>query len=324
MGQLLSSSHQTLICRLSPQNFASSPLARESHVLSKAHFVESADGTRIAYYVTPAPRRDAPTIVLANGLGGPRHAWKPLIDQLGDRFRFITWDYRGLYGSDRPAGGDAGYAIPRHVDDLEAVLRAESIERAALMGWSMGVQVCLEATQRMPSLAAVLVLLNGTFGRPLDTAVPQGFSRALPHALDLAQKYAAPLGRWVRRASTQPEFVSVLKRFGMISDTVDEQEFGVVVNMFGSLDVAAYVQNLRALGDHDASRLLAGIQVPTLVIAGDRDKLTHRGLSQQMVRRIPQAQILVVRGGTHYTAVEFPELCALRIERFFAEHGFSS
>jgi len=31
-----------------------------------------------------------------------------------------------------------------------------------------------------------------------------------------------------------------------------------------------------------------------------------------------------VRGGTHYTAVEFPELCALRIERFFAEHGFSS
>jgi pimeloyl-ACP methyl ester carboxylesterase len=291
----------------------------ERHELSQARYIESADGTRIAYYMTPAPAPGAPTIVLANGLGGPRYAWKPLIDQLCDRFRFITWDYRGLYGSDRPAGGAGAYSIARHVDDLAAIVRAESIRSATLMGWSMGVQVCLEATQRMPGLAGALVLLNGTFGRPLDTAVPQGFSRALPHALDLAQRYAAPLGRWLRKASTQPEFVSVLKRFGVMADTVDEQEFATVVSMFGSIDVAAYVMNLRALGEHDASRLLEGIPVPTLVIAGDRDKLTHRGLSQQMVRRIPRAQILVVRGGTHYTAVEFPELVGLRIERFLAD-----
>ncbi|MBL8743362.1 MAG: alpha/beta hydrolase [Myxococcales bacterium] len=288
--------------------------------LSKARYVESADGTRIAYYVTHAPRA-APTIVLANGLGGPRYAWMPLIDQLCDRFRFITWDYRGLYGSDRPAGGPAAYAIERHVDDLEAIVAAESISRATLMGWSMGVQVCLEATQRMPALPSSLVLLNGTFGRPLDTAIPQGFSRALPHALDLAQRYAVPLGRLLRKASTQPELVGVLKRFGVMAETVDEQEFATVVSVFGSIDVEAYVMNLRALGEHDASRLLPSIPVPALVIAGDRDKLTHRGLSQQMVRRIPRAEILVVRGGTHYTAVEFPELLALRIERFLSDAG---
>ena len=293
----------------------------ERQELSQARYTESADRTRIAYYMTPSPAPGAPTIVLANGLGGPRYAWKPLIDQLCDRFRFVTWDYRGLYGSDRPAGGSAAYSIARHVDDLEAILQAESITSATLMGWSMGVQVCLEATQRMPGLPLALVLLNGTFGRPLDTAVPQGFSRALPHALDLAQRYAAPLGRWLRKASTLPEFVSVLKRFGVMADTVDEQEFATVVSMFGSIDVEAYVMNLRALGEHDASRLLETIPVPTLVIAGDRDKLTHRGLSQQMVRRIPRAQILVVRGGTHYTAVEFPELLALRIERFLLDAG---
>jgi hypothetical protein len=41
-----------------------------------------------------------------------------------------------------------------------------------------------------------------------------------------------------------------------------------------------------------------------------------------MARQIPRAEILVVRGGTHYTAVEFPELVSLRIERFYREHRF--
>jgi pimeloyl-ACP methyl ester carboxylesterase len=58
-----------------------------------------------------------------------------------------------------------------------------------------------------------------------------------------------------------------------------------------------------------------------LVITGDRDPFTPRQLSQQMARRIPGGEILVVRGATHYAMIEYPELVNLRIEKFFREHG---
>lgn len=297
-----------------------------SLLLLDAHEVASHDGTRIAYYTTREPYPGAPVIVLANGLGGPRYAWRALIEYLGDRYRFVTWDYRGLYGSGRPADGrDEAYSVARHVDDLQAVLGDLRITRAALLGWSMGVQVCLEAYRRAPGLATSLVLLNGTYGRPLDTAVPSPLARrAVGPALALAERFASPLERGLRTLAAQPEFVGWMKRFGVMAETVEEGDFADVVAMFKSLDVEVYVKNLRALAEHDASRILEQIEAPVLVVTGNRDRMTPHGLSQQMVRRIPRAEILVVRGATHYAAVEFPELIGLRIERFFRDHDAPS
>src|SRR3954471_19203140 len=86
----------------------------------------SFDGTSIAYHLTPEPFVGAPWVILANGLGGTYLAWRRLIDYLGGRYRFMTWDYRGLYASARPSPDDAAaYRIPRHVRDLEAILAAE-------------------------------------------------------------------------------------------------------------------------------------------------------------------------------------------------------
>jgi pimeloyl-ACP methyl ester carboxylesterase len=165
--------------------------------------------------------------------------------------------------------------VPRQVDDLEAVLRAERIERATLFGWSMGVQVALEAYRRLPGFAEALVLLNGTFGRPLDTAVPLPFARRfVPPALHVAERFHQPVGRVMRALAAQPEFVSMMKRFGMMADTVDESEFTDIAVAFAGLDVEVFLRTLRALGDHDASRILPRIDVPVLVVAGDQDRMT--------------------------------------------------
>jgi pimeloyl-ACP methyl ester carboxylesterase len=286
------------------------------------------DGTRIAYHVMGDDRGapdERPVDVLANGLGGPHLAWKPLVEYFADRYRCITWDYRGLYHSDKPRTDRPGaYAIERHVGDLFAILASEGVERASLVGWSMGVQVCLEAYHRRgPALVTNLVLLNGTFGRPLDTVVPVPLGKhVVPSAVEIAGRLHVPAGKILRAVAKQPEAIRWLKRFGMMGETLDEEGFAHLVRAFGNLDVQAFFENLRALGEHDASRILPVIAAPVLVISGDRDRMTPRGLSQQMVRRIPRAESLVVRGGTHYTAIEFPELVNLRIEKFWREQGF--
>ena len=295
------------------------------HSPTEKREVFARDGTCIAYHITKPPFLGAKVVVLANGLGGPHLAWRGLIDYLGDRYQFLTWDYRGLFGSGRPpAEVTDPYSVDRHVDDLRSILEAESVDEAAFVGWSMGVQVSLEAFRKLgPKTVRSLVLLNGTFGRPLDTAVPVPFARHLvPSALDVADRLHGLISQVTRGIARQPEAIRWMKRLGMMGDTLDEDEFGELIQAFGKLDMQIFLKNLLALGEHDASRILPNIDIPVLVITGDKDRMTPRGLSQQMVRRIPSAEILVVRGGTHYTAVEFPELVGLRIERFFRDQSF--
>lgn len=286
--------------------------------------VVSFDGTEIAYHVAGSSSPDAPWIVLANGLGGTYLAWRAQIDYLADRYRFVTWDYRGLYASNKPApDGAPAYAIPNHVRDLQAIAAAEKIERASLVGWSMGVQVVLETFRRAPSLARNLVLLNGTWGRPLDTLSPvPGAKLVIPKVVELARRAHAQATQMARRATGQPECVAWFKRLGLVGAALDDAVFSELVHAFGQLDMEPFFRNLTAIGEHDAGAVLESIDVPTLVITGDHDLFTPRALAQQMARRIPSAEILVVRGGTHYTAVEYPELVSLRMERFFREHGF--
>lgn len=276
--------------------------------------VRSFDGTEIVYHVTEAPFAGAPCVVLANGLGGTWRAWRGLIDYFRDRCRFMTWDYRGLHASQRPWPDVAGaYTVESHALDLQAVLTAERIERASLVGWSMGVPVALDASRRRRGLAANLVLINGTFGRPQKT-------RAL--LLALTRRAHRLASRVTRAALARPGAGPWLKRLGLVSQTLDDAVLAELASDLGRLDLEAYLRNVAAIGRHDASASIASVDVPALIIAGDADRLTPPSITTELARRIPGAETLVVRGGTHCTPIEYPELVALRIERFWRERGF--
>src|SRR5690606_8992033 len=81
------------------------------------------------------------TILIANGLGGTLLAWAPLLRALEHQVRFVSWDYRGLYGSGKPAS--AALDVATHVQDMRVIMDASGTERCVIAGWSMGVQVCV-------------------------------------------------------------------------------------------------------------------------------------------------------------------------------------
>jgi pimeloyl-ACP methyl ester carboxylesterase len=62
---------------------------------------------------------------------------------------------------------------------------------------------------------------------------------------------------------------------------------------------------------------LPEVNVPVLVVAGERDSFTPPFLAERMVREMPQAELLMVRGGTHVASIEQPELVDGRIREFF-------
>ncbi len=284
----------------------------------------SRDGTRIAFYATAKPAGTARTIVLAQGLAAPRMVWDPIVRYLADRYRVVTWDYRGLYRSGRPRDGETGFTIERHAEDLEAVLHATETARAAVIGWSMGAQVALESYRRAPARHPVLVLVNGTFGRPHDhaNAGVWALDRARP-AMRLALRHPGAAKRLLSSLSGRPALTDWLQRLGVVGVTAHESGLDELVRQLGDLDVDAFVRCLEAIGAHDAARFLPDVLAPTLVITGDHDRVTSHGLSQRMVRRLSRAELVVIPGGTHFTPLEFPELVALRVEGFLRDHGFA-
>ena len=71
-------------------------------------------------------------MLISNGLGTPHHAW-PDINRRTDTYRVMTWDHRGLGGSERPSD-ESRINISDHTDDLFAVMDSYGIDRAVSPG----------------------------------------------------------------------------------------------------------------------------------------------------------------------------------------------
>lgn len=289
-----------------------------------ASSVRSADGTELtAFECGSGP---GPAFVLCNGLGGNIDAWRYLIDDFGPHHRIVSWDYRGLYKSG-PAAAGTGYTIETQVQDLQAVLTHFRIERAVLLGWSMGVQVSFEAWRQMPQVIAGMVLINGTYGSPLTTAFSpmlkdsplKTMLPAIARGLESIAHLAEPFQPMAQKVTKTKLALNVIKGLGLASQALDEKIFLTLAGEVAGLHMPRYLATLNALAQHSAADVLATITVPVLVVTGDHDLLTPVNQSREMVRAIPGAELLVIPSGTHYTPLEFPELIHLRVEKWLRE-----
>lgn len=260
------------------------------------------DGTRIGYQV----RGDGPCVVLANGLGGTYVAFRYLYEALRG-YKTICWDYRGLYSSGAASDPTAN-TMAHQVDDLMQILAAERVDDFAIAGWSMGVQVSFETIKRHPDRVKGMFAINGTYGRTFQTVMGSKFvGRTIPTMLRLIRAQAPLAGFATRRAVAGADvLIAAMRRLGLVSKTVDVDVFRAVASGFQHVDWVIYSDLLSRLDEHDAEDCLAAIGIPVTIITGDRDIITPMSTAEHMHRMIPQSRLVVIKGGTHYTPVEFP------------------
>lgn len=277
--------------------------------------VRSFDGTTIAYQT----RGEGPVVVLSNGLGGTFEAYRHVYALLGTRYRVLSWDYRGLYGSERPASLET-LDLAVQARDLDCVLEHEGVDRAVFVGWSMGVQLNFEYYRRAPHRFAAIVAINGTSGRPFSTVFGYRFmSRVIPLALAVMKWRAREWGALTRYGAGWPGAVPMAQRLGLVAPTLDVDVWNDLAGGFAEMDFAYYAEMLRALGRHDASDVLPRITVPTLVLTGDRDVLTPLATAEHIARTVPDGRLVTIPGGTHYTPVEFPSVLLAAIRELLVE-----
>lgn len=261
------------------------------------------DGTRIGYQV----RGDGPCVVLANGLGGTYLAFRHLYTALDD-YKTICWDYRGLYTSG-PAKDPRANTLTHQVDDLVDILAAEGVGDFAIAGWSMGVQVAFETVRHHADRVKGLLAINGTYGKTFRTVMGSRLvGRTIPMLLRLIRAQAALASYATKRVAGSDALISAMKRVGLVSPTIDLEVFRAIAAGFSSVDWVIYSDLLTRLDEHDAEDVLATIGVPVSIVTGDKDLMTPPSTAEHMHRAIPQSRLVVVKGGTHYTPVEYPRV----------------
>lgn len=277
-------------------------------------FVRAADGTPLYYRA----EGEGPAIVCCNGLGVSTFFWKYVVRAFAGPYRVVVWDYRshGRSGrSSEPMG------IGTCAADLQRVLDHLQIDRAVLLGHSLGTQVLFESYRRFGERIGGLVPTLGGYGRTVETFF--GTRLSVP-GLELMRR-AAYLHRGLSETllatvTKLPVTYHLARLTGLVHATLcSREDMEPYFEHLAQLDLDVYFELARDLQAHDASDVLPGIGVPVLVFGADRDLFTPLELSRKMTALIPEAELCVLRNGSHAALVEQPELYCLRLERFLTE-----
>jgi pimeloyl-ACP methyl ester carboxylesterase len=269
--------------------------------------VRAADGT--ALWARTFGPDDAPTIVLVHGWTCAAEFWKLQVEALHGERRIVTFDLRGHGQSERPPDGD--YSIQTFARDLNAVLEATvpAGERALLVGHSLGAMTIVawaaEHPDQVDDRISAAVLLNTGVGDLISESlviegIPDGFARLrrLTGESVLRARSPAP-------TTSTPVTNRMIRRYVVGPDASPaEVAFCEQLVLSCPADVRGAVGG--TLSQLDLKAALARLQVPTLVISGERDRLTPPAHAELMARSLPDVLDLVVipRSG-HMTPVEF-------------------
>ena len=243
----------------------------------------------------------APGVVLASGLGGSAHYWKPNVDALRQDFRVVTYDQRGTGRSDRTF--PATVTVSDFADDIVMVMEAAGLEKAHVIGHALGAVAGLALALKAQERLEKLVLVNG-WAQP-DPHFARCFDARLALLRDSGVRaYVA----------AQPIFLYPADWSSAHAVEIDGEEDAHVAAFPAVSTVEARIAALRAF---DASMLLDQIPAPTLVLSAADDALVPPHCSDVLVAKLPNATAAPMAWGGHACNVTDPERFNALVLDFF-------
>jgi pimeloyl-ACP methyl ester carboxylesterase len=230
-------------------------------------------------------------LLLIVGLGGNALDWTPHVPVLGERFRVIAFDNRRVGRSSEPRGP---YSTRQMADDAVALLDHLGIDRAHVLGASLGGAIAQELALGYPERVARLMLVS-SLARP----GPEWFDRWLEFWIVAGECDIDPA---IFDVMLMPW--ALTPAFMVQPDQVDA--------VYGEWQSAPYrataqgiVGQVAAVRIHDAIARLPGITASTLVLVGAEDCLTPPVLSQEIAAAIPNARLHILERGGHVALWEY-------------------
>jgi pimeloyl-ACP methyl ester carboxylesterase len=295
------------------------PAAPAEPPFERSAMASASDGTRLFYRSFDPKSAAAPRLFLCDGIGCDGFVWKHLLEKFATRPEGVThWHYRGHGRSAPPRNADQ-ILVSDHADDLQTIRIAEGNPKAILVGHSMGVQVALETYRRHPENVLALVLVCGSYGRVTQTVRGMPILEyMLPSIQRVVDKYPEVVRAVWSRVPHEMALRVALKMGDLDPDHAKIEDVIPYMQHMSLVDIGMFLRMLTKLGEHSCEDMLESIQVPTLIIASEKDTFTPSWLSNGMAKAIPGSSYDLIPGGSHAAPVEQPERVWETLEPFLA------
>jgi 3-oxoadipate enol-lactonase/4-carboxymuconolactone decarboxylase len=241
--------------------------------------------TAVEVHAVVEGRPDAPAVLLIGSLGSTHEMWDPQVAAWAERFRVVRYDARGHGSSPVPPGP---YALDDLVDDAVALLDRLGIDRASVVGLSLGGMTALRLAAREPTRVDRLLVLCSSAYLPPASAWKE--RAALVRAQGTAAVADAVVERWLTPEARGREPEAVTRMRAMIAATPAE----------------GYASCCEAIAQMDLRADLARVLAPTLTIAGAEDPATPPEHLAAVAAGVVDGRALVLPHAAHLASWEQP------------------
>jgi pimeloyl-ACP methyl ester carboxylesterase len=237
---------------------------------AKIHYVEAGSG---------------PAVILLHGLGGDVSNWSPTIGPLSEKYRVIVPDQIGFGRSDKPM---INYRVGTLVDFLDALYKELKVERASLVGNSLGGWTAAAFALAHPEKVDRLVLVDAAGFALTGNVNPRALNGLSPSTLEGARQLLHQIFYNKQMFGSDAAAGMMLTRRMMAGDGYTIQRFiDSVVN-----------------GEDMLDKKVSSIKQPTLIIWGREDLLTPLALGERFKKEISGSELLIIEKCGHVPQIE--------------------
>jgi epoxide hydrolase 4 len=289
-------------------------------------FAEVGGGIRLHY----VERGEGPLILFLHGFPQFWWLWYAQLGDFGGDHRAVAPDMRGFNLSSKPPEVEA-YRMRHLIADVHGLVARLGADRFTLVGHDWGGIVSWAFAIKHPELLERLVILDApppfTWGRELERSRRQ--REAVRYMIDLSKP--APLGEDFIAAKDFAVLDALVIEPGLESGHLSEADRGRYHEAWsqpGALTGALNYYRAAGLGDQvrvggQAPEVRARmdslrVEVPTLVIWGEQDKMLLPGLTEGLERWVPEVRVAILGGASHWIPQERPVEVNRLIREFIA------
>jgi pimeloyl-ACP methyl ester carboxylesterase len=246
----------------------------------------------------------APALVLVHGVGADRRQWREAVEDLSDFFRVHTFDLAGHGRSD--GGARDAHTIGSAARDLDEVVALTESDHVVVAGHSMGGMIALEwcalHTAQRHRLAGLVIVTAPTHD-PFDTMAPAWLHRALRkpvhEPLLRLMSWLSPLVRLTNALAYLNGGTHWLNAWTLFSGGETREQLDRSARMHARMNPRAISRYVRSMIAADVRPALDRIDVPTIVVAADRDGVTVPASSHPVALHVPGAELVSLRNARH-------------------------
>jgi pimeloyl-ACP methyl ester carboxylesterase len=235
-------------------------------------------------------------LVLISGLGYPLWQWHKMVPFLAEHFQVITFDNRGVGQSDKPAGP---YTAQMLAADTAGLLDSLGIEKAVIMGHSMGGFIAQAMALDFQQKIGKLILCSTNFGGPHHVPVtPEAMKVLSDVSTDAVTRFRNGLV-----VSTAP---------GWAEKNPDMIETWLQWRIANPIEPAPYqAQMMIGLGLMPEAAAfeskLSSLKVPTLILFGEHDKVVPPANASLLAEKIAGSKVTIFPDAGHFFPIEIAE-----------------